>query len=191
MNRRKRLFSKRKIVVLSVILLAAVVTTGLLHVVPVRKIATIAYIGVYFVVITPIQESFLQRRLLCSTDHQALLEECRKLSTEIVVQDPNSGLETVARVVPASKLSDFPVIRKVGGRVWVHRGGSVSIEGGGTFRHFGVHAYPKDYEERSSKSHYGNCKLVPGLWYYDDLYNRDKNHDKAVKRLLRKNKARK
>ena len=189
MNKRKRLFSKRKIVVLSVILLVAVVTTGLVR--PVRKIAKIAYIGAYLVVIVPIQESLQHRHLLCSTDHQALLEECRRLSAQIVGQDPNIRGEYDGREVRDSELSDFPTIKKVGGIVLVHGNGGATIKMGDTFRHFGVHALSKDYEEHHPNATCGNCELVRGLWYYDDRYNRDKNYHKVVERLLRKNKTRK
>jgi len=187
MNKRERLFSKRKIVVLSVILLAAIVTTGLLSVPPGRTIALIAY----FAVVPPIQESFQQRRLLCSTDHQALLNECRRLSKQIASENANPGLEVCMTPVPASKLSEFPIIKKLGGRVAVYNDGGATIGWGGTFRHFSIEAYPEDSTRVSSSSVRQRSELVPGLWYYDDRYSRDENYDKVVERLLRKNKARK
>jgi len=185
-------FSRRNTIVLSIILIAVLLTISTVGILFVRWcLGPVLILG--HGVIAPIQESFAQRRLLCDTDHEALLEECRKLSKQIASEDANTGLSVAITEVPASKLSGFPTIQKVGGRAIVDSKGGASIELGGTWRHFGVLAYHEDSAKPSSSSHSfpENRELVPGLWYYDDLYNRDKNYDKVVEKLLRKNKTRK
>jgi hypothetical protein len=68
--------------------------------------------------------------------------------------------------------------------------GAVSIELGGTMRHFGVNAYPEDFRVPFSNYNYGDKELIPGLWYCDDIYNRHKDYDKVIERLLKKNRYR-
>jgi len=181
MKKKRRIFSRRNIVVLLV-----VSTAGLLlfAFIPVGFFA-------YFVLIGPIQDARLQKRLLCNADHRTLLEECRRLSKQVVIDNPDKGKEepmgVVVMRVPDSELSKFRLVRRIGGRVFVNIDGVVSIEGGGTMRHFGVDAYPEDFREPFSNYDYGNKELVPGLWYYDDRYNRDNNYDKVIDGMLRRN----
>jgi len=179
MKGNKRIFSKRNIIVLSIILpiiLLTILTVGILFVQ--------LYPIVYFGIISPFQENRMQERLLCKTDHQALLEACRALSKQVLAENP---VRPGYMKVPDSELSRYPLIRDLGGRVFININGVVSIEMGGTMRHFGVKAYlPEDLNQPSSN--YGDKEMFPGLWYYDDRYNREKDYDKVVEKLLQKRK---
>ena len=183
MDEHKRLFSKRKIVILASILLVAIITTGLLLAAFHPKgIGVVTYFGV----IMPFRESFGQKRLLCATDHQALLNECKTLSRQ------TQRGERDILIIPDSELSRFPVIHKLGSReVTLSPNEMVSVEFGGTMRHFGVQAYPEDCRKPSENSLDNEIELVPGLRYYDDEFNRQKDYDEIVEELLRKNKTRK
>ena len=185
MKKNRGIVSNRNIVGLVVIVLVVVVTAGYL-----LYSFTPAVFYTYFLVIGPTRDARLQKRLLCKTNHQALLDECRILSKQVVIDNPDRGKEepmgVVMMKVPDSDLSRFRLIRNFGCRVFVDICGVVSIQGGGTMRHFGVDAYPKDFTAPSSNFDYGNRELVPGLWYYDDLYNRKENYDKTIGAMLRR-----
>ncbi len=172
--------SKMKIIIVSVLLLT-VMSAGLLFVVFSPTVVFIAYFGV----ITPFQESWRQERLLCRTDHQALLDSCRALSNHVSVSYPEAAQGKVYMRVPDSELSEFPLIRRLGGRVFFVNG-VVSIEFGGTMRHLGVKAYPEDYKEPFSNYDHGDKELVPGLWYYDDTFNRQEDYGEKIDRMLRR-----
>jgi hypothetical protein len=178
MKKNRRMLSRR------VVVLLISLTAGLL-------LFAFTPVGffMYFVVIGPIQDARLQKRLLCETNHQALLEECRRLSNRVVIDNPDRGKEepmgVVVMRVPDSELSKFRLIRDTGGRVFVNIDGVISIEGGGTMRHFGLNAYPENFREPFSNYDYGHKELVPGLWYYDDTYKRDKDYGKVIDGVLR------
>jgi len=58
----------------------------------------------------------------------------------------------------------------------------------GGLDHVGVMAYPEDFKETWPNFKYGHKELVPGLWYYDDLYEGDPKYDERVEALLKKRK---
>jgi hypothetical protein len=48
----------------------------------------------------------------------------------------------------------------------------------GGLDHFGVYAYPLDYEKQPHASkELGHKKLLDGLWYYDDGYHHCANQE--------------
>jgi hypothetical protein len=106
--------------------------------------------------------------------------------------EENSEIKTREYIkVPESELSNFPLIRRLGGRVFANSRGGVWIELGTTFRHFSVSAGTEDLLSQSSSDRsYGDRELVPGLWYRDDRYNGRTDYDKVVEKLLQRNKYR-
>ncbi len=76
---------------------------------------------------------------------------------------------------------------------------TVSIEGNGVvfvavvggLDHCGVIFYPEGIEDEEPPpgvtcGSYGDRKLLDGLWYYDDGYQRDPHYDKKVSAWMRK-----
>jgi hypothetical protein len=172
----KRLFSRRKIIALSVIL------------------ASVLIVGVVVVVLSPVvlfccfsvfqteKELRMQKQVLCKVDHQALLETCRVLSKQILTENPDLR---DYMIVPDSVLSKYPVIRDIGANhVTVSRIGIVRIDMGSTMWHFGIFAYPDGINPSSSG--FPHKELIPGLWYYDVRYDRYEDYDEDIERLLQK-----
>ncbi len=188
MKEKRRILSKRNIIILSLLLFAVLLTAstaGILLAPYFRPIVSGAVFIAYFG-LTPFQESVRQNRLLCRTDHQALLAECRELHKQLSAENPDIKKQEYIKVSD-SDLSKFPLIRRLGGRVFASLNGAVWIELGWTMRHFGVSAATEDFLRQSSSNRsYGNRELVPGLWYYDDEYNRDKDYDETIDRLLKR-----
>jgi len=178
MKGKKRIFSKRNIIVLSIILaitLLTISTVGILFV----KLYPIVYLGLIF---SPFQELRMQKQVLCKTDHQVLLEECRKLSKQVLTENPEIG---DYMIVPDSVLSKYPVIRDIGAhQVTVSNIGIVTIAMGSTMWHFGIYAYPEGVNPSSSG--FPHKELIPGLWYYDVRYDRYEDYDEDIERLLQK-----
>ncbi len=177
MKGKKRIFSKRRnIIILSIILLAVLI------------------VGIYFVVHSPavlfcafsvfqtFKEVRMQKQVLCRTDHQALLQECRELSKQVLTENPDIEYYMI---VPDSVLSKYPVIRDIGARlVRVNSSGIVTIPMGSTMWHFGIYAYPEGLNLHPSS--HEDKELIPGLWYYDDRYGRYEDYDEGIERLLQK-----
>ncbi|MHC4509291.1 MAG: hypothetical protein ACYTAO_10100 [Planctomycetota bacterium] len=188
MKDKTRTFSKRNIIILSVILFAILIAVSIVGILLVRFSGPILFVG--HAVISPFQDILQQDRLLCRTDHKVLLAECRELHRQLSVENPEIDKHEYIKV-PDSELSNFPVIRRLGGRVFASINGAVWIELGDTMRHFGITARTEDFLNRSSSDHsYGDRELVPGLWYRDDRYNRRTDYDKVVEKLLQRNKYR-
>jgi len=127
-------------------------------------------------------------RLLSKTDHQALLEACRKLSREIDQGNLAAPGRYMVQRKPDPEVSRFPqlildlepmfVETEIDGRI------KVGMMGG--IHHYGVTAYPENYKEVSPGFKYGDKKIIDGLWYYEDGYNPE--YDKWIEALLRKRK---
>jgi len=121
-------------------------------------------------------------RLLCETDHQVLLEGCRKASKEL-----GPGVYTWD-LLSADEVGRFPeVIRALQPQfVTVEKNGTVRIEMATKWHPLGVYAYPEGYSERHPQHRYGNRRLVEGLWYYDDGYRPDPAaYDRVIDAILR------
>jgi hypothetical protein len=184
MNGKKRLFSNRNIIILSSVLFAILITISVVGILFVWCLGPVLIIG--HGVVGSFQDELRQGRLLCRTDHQALLAECRQLHRQLSAENPDIKRQEYIKVSD-SELSKFPLIRRLGGRVFASLNGAVWIELGTTWRHFGVSAATDDLLSRSSPGgSFGNRELVPGLWYYDDAYNRNKNYDQTIDHLLKR-----
>ena len=131
-----------------------------------------------------------QVRLLSETDHPALLEACREVSQRVTA----GGLAPVRYFVrwkPDPEISWFPqlILDLEPTRVDIDSDGCVRLEMHGGYHHFGVVAYPEDYYKESfSNFHYGDRKLIDGLWYYDDGYAHNpegyEGYGKGIEALL-------
>ena len=49
-------------------------------------------------------------------------------------------------------------------------------------------AYTEDFKEPWPNFKFGDKELLPGLWYYDDLYQGDRKYDERIQALLKKRK---
>ncbi len=126
-----------------------------------------------------------KRRLLCETDHQALLDACRELTRQV-----RSG-QLEAGVYGAPEMLRFPepipTLRPK--FVTLDRDGVVMIEMGFGMWPLGVQTYPEDYPKYPPPFRYGDRELVKGLWYYEDGYSlHPKEYDRRIDQLLGRNK---
>ncbi len=111
-------------------------------------------------------------KLLYKTDHQALLAACRELSKEIIDGNLPNG-PYYLRSGPDRKVPEIPrpILKLRPTYAFVNYTGRVILEMAGGLDHFGVYAYPVDYEKPPHASdELGHKKLLDGLWYYDDGY---------------------
>ena len=129
-------------------------------------------------------------RLLSETDHQALLETCRELSREVSAGDLEPDRYIVRRE-PDPEVSSFPqlILDLEPTYVEITRNGRVTLEMLGGMHHFGITAYPENYEKPSHSFKYGDKKIIDGLWYYEDGYN--PKYDKWIEALIQKGKMKK
>ena len=130
-------------------------------------------------------------RLLCKTDHQALLDACNELSKQLAKGDLKAGQYKVF-ICPDKEVSRFPrpILELRPRYVYIHESGRVLIEMTGAFLlHFGVCAYPEDFKVPFKGFQYGDKELIPRLWYYDDGYIGHREYDKHINRLIQKGKA--
>lgn len=131
-----------------------------------------------------------QVRLLCDTDHQALLKACRELSRRASTGDLKTGHYRV-RLNPHSEALHFPqpILDLEPSYVEIDSNGRVMVELYGAFDNFGVFAYPEDYRAPLSNFHYGDKKLIDGLWYYDSDYSeKNPKYQKKIDALIQKGK---
>lgn len=111
-------------------------------------------------------------RLLCETDYPALLEACRDVSRRFARGELKKS-EYMMRIDPDPEALRFPqpILDLEATRVVINNDGRVAVELGGSLHHFGVFAYPEDYEYEEPLSRYGDKDLILGLWYYNDGYH--------------------
>lgn len=126
-------------------------------------------------------------RLLSETDHQALLEACRELSERVSAGDlePDGYL---VRYKPHPETSRFPqlILDLEPMRISIKSDRSIRVEMHGGYHHYGVIAYPENFEKPSHSFKYGDKKIIDGLWYYEDGYN--PKYDKKIDELIKKGK---
>lgn len=124
-------------------------------------------------------------RLLYRTDHESLLLACRELSKKKAAGILKSRMYNVL-FDPHPEAAKFPtaILELEPNYVFIDNDGRIMIEMLGGLDHFGVNAYPEDYEKSSDMEKLGDKKLLDGLWYYDDGYlaNPD-DYDKQIESL--------
>ncbi|MHC4632344.1 MAG: hypothetical protein ACYS9C_13905 [Planctomycetota bacterium] len=127
----------------------------------------------------------MKMRLLCETDHQALLEACRELSRRAAAGDLKHGMYYVR----SDSQPPQPILDLGPNHVFIRYDGRVMLEMMGGLDHFGVYAYPEDYKEPPVMGfELGDKELIDGLWYYDDGYLNNPEYDKPIEALLQKRK---
>ncbi len=132
-----------------------------------------------------------QVRLLCETDHPALLKACREIS-RMVAKKELKKYKYKVRENPDPEISSFPqvIIDLEPTYIDIDPKGRVTVELCGGFDHYGVNVYTEDFKPPVSNFYYGGRELVPGLWYYDDGYFNNPEYDKTIGALIQKGKTR-
>ncbi len=134
-------------------------------------------------VLTAIQVYRAQIRLLCETDHQALLDACRGLSRQLTNAEFKGKVYKGAEVRGLPE--PIPTLRP--SYVTIGRDGLVVIGMDKGWYDLGIWAFPEGYEKPPIG--YGDRELLEGLWYYDKGYRTDPEvYDKTITRLLSRNK---
>lgn len=130
-------------------------------------------------------------RLLSETDHQALLEACRELSGRVSAGDLEPG-GYLFRYKPHPETSRFPqlILDLEPMRISIKSDGSIRVGMHGGYHHYGVIAYPENFEKPSHSFKYGDKKIIDGLWYYEDGYEGSPKYQKKIEKLIQKGKMR-
>ena len=133
------------------------------------------------------QAKRMRVRLLCKTDHQALLEACREvLRRGDLKPGPRHRVRDAQRRPEVSRLPQ-PILDLGPSYVRIDDiDGYMTLEMHGGMDHFGVYAYPEDYQKPFRNFEYRDRKLIEGLWYYDDGYLHNPEYDKRVEALIQK-----
>ena len=133
-----------------------------------------------------------QVRLLCKTDHQTLLEACNELSKQVAKGNLKPGKYSIRRDPdPESARFPQPILDLGPTYVYIDENGSgrVMLAMMGGLGHFGVQAYPEDYQKPSFAGFkFGDKELIPRLWYYDDGYDANPDYYKKIDALIQKGK---
>ncbi len=134
-----------------------------------------------------------QVRLLCETDHQALLEACNELSRQAKRGELKPGRYNVRRDRDP-QASGFPQPIRALSPSYVYidenDSGRVMLEMLGGLGHFGVQAYTEDYKKPPVAGFtFGDRELIPRLWYYDDGYIGHPEYDRRIERLIQEGTA--
>jgi len=131
-----------------------------------------------------------QVRLLCETNHQALLEACRELSKQVAAGKLAPRTYYVRSHKRPPEVSRFPkLILDLSPRsIIIDEDGRVVLQMGGAFANFGVFAYPEHYKEPYRNFVYGNREIIDGLWYHDAEYEGSPEYQKRIEALIQKGK---
>ena len=140
-------------------------------------VAAIAYPYIFMMgfVFFGVRESHQMRvRLLCQTDHKALLESCREILKQSVREELKSGQYSV-RMDPSPEVLYFPkpILELDPAYIYIDENdkGCIVLAMAGGLDHFGLIAYSEDYKPSQSDFQYGDRELIPDLWYYDEGYS--------------------
>lgn len=152
----------------------------------------IGLIAVYgFLILNNPDESPQARRvrLLCETDHEALLKGGR----EILSKAPKDLMRyAVGRPVhidgiPVPRGIPIPrVIRKLRPHaVLINLNGYLVLHMTEGLANFGVKIYPKGFSRPGRHFRFGNRELFPGLWYYDYRCRHDPAYNEKINQILK------
>ena len=127
-------------------------------------------------------------RLLCRTDHEALLQAGR----EILSKGPKDPMKYRPRGpihidgFPVSRGVPIPrVIRKLRPHAClINFNGYVVLQMHEGLATFGAKIYPEGFSRPRRYFSYGNRELLPGLWYYDHRYRRDPAYNKKIDEII-------
>ena len=127
-------------------------------------------------------------RLLCRTDHHALLEAGRGILSkgpkDPMKYRPRGPIHIdgfpVPRGVPIPR-----VIRKLRPHAClINFNGYVVLQMQEGLATFGVKIYPEGFKTPRDPFRYGHRELLPGLWYYDHRYRRDPTYNKKIDEIM-------
>ena len=135
-----------------------------------------------------------QIHLLCEIDHKALLKACRDLSKMVAngeIEDRTYRLHWRFRYSEAETKIPQPILDLKPDFVMIGPRGRVRIiDRFMVYR--GFNAYPEDFKP-SRNFRGGNIELIPGLWYFDELYDNlpPPESEKLIKAFIEKHKEKK
>lgn len=152
-------------------------------------VASIAYIGheVVWIIIDIKRMESRRPVLLYQTDHQALLEACRKISERVTSGEIKRGTyyKLSGDLDPEKQLFPKLILDLEPSQVYIEDTGLVVIVISPVVM-YGVRAYPEGHKGGS----YGDdIELIPGLWYFDEDVKAHPEHKKEIEELLKKSKA--
>lgn len=112
----------------------------------------------------------LRIKLLYKTNHQALLDACRDLSSQVRTGKVKPGMYYF-RPDPSRGVEHFPRVLQdlIPAYVDLRHDGMVIVAMMGGINHFGVVVYPDEYGAQALPL--GHKQITDGLWYYDDGYD--------------------
>jgi hypothetical protein len=163
----RKKIKKAIVIVICIIGLGIVATVAFFHTAPGKKLSARGFMSVMRIYVKQ-----LRVKLLYKTDHKALLAACRELSKKVTDGNIPNGPYRL-RSGPDRKILEIPrpILNLKPNDVYINYNGRVIVEMLGGLDHFGVYAYPVDYEKPAHASEeLGHKKLLDGLWYYDDGY---------------------
>ncbi len=133
-----------------------------------------------------------QVHLLLQTDHRALLKACRVIS-DMYKEGELKKSHYQIRFDPDPQVDKFPkIILDIDPTYLdITSYGVVVLELFGGLDHFGVYAYPDDFNEPFDGYKHGDRELIDGLWYYDDGYYNNPEYGKGIEELIHKSKMEK
>ena len=138
------------------------------------------------------QTKQLQVRLLCKTDHKALLEACREVLKRGNLEPGRNYTVNGSHQSPEVSRFPRPIFLDSTSYVRIDEISGFLILGLSPVSgySFGIYAYPENYnyKETFKGSKYGDKELIPGLWYYDDNYLHNPDYDKKIEAFLKKKK---
>lgn len=127
-----------------------------------------------------VRQSKLERvQLLFQTDHLALLAACRKVMlnrTNFITDTSWHGTEDSAESYIDPEAPKLPAaITNLCPSYIIARDSELSLELHGGFDHYGVIALSEQASSSRTNDFSGPFELIPGLWYYDEGLDNDRD----------------
>jgi hypothetical protein len=146
----------------------------------------LAWFGIiYYSTMSEIKKAKERRTmLLYETNHEVLLEACRKVLEEARDGKWERRKRYSIRLDPHPDASELPkaILDLKPSYIFIEDGGRLVVEMLGGINHFGVIAYPENLKEPFAGWEHDR-KLIEGLWYYDDGYREDPDYEKRIESL--------